>query len=181
MEEVWKDIEGFEGQYQISNFGRVRSMDRYVRNGRGYMIKACGKILKTHSTHCGYEQVKLGKNRTHRSVHRLVAIAFIPNPNNLPCVNHKDEDKMNNIYTNLEWCNHRYNVLYGTCQERLRKYKNQPVFMIDKDSGEILNKYDSMKIAMEKTGVHKVTISQVCRGERKTGGGYLWKYAEKSI
>lgn len=180
MEEVWKDIEGFEGQYQISNFGRVRSMDRYVKNGRGYR-KTCGKILKPYLTCNGYEQVSLGRNGTHKSIHRLVAIAFIPNPRNLPDVNHKDEDKANNVYTNLEWCNHSYNALYGSCQERLRKYKNQPVYMIDKDSGEILNKYDSMKIAMEKTGVHKVTISQICRGKRKTGGGYIWRYAEKSI
>ena len=180
MEEIWKDIEGFENLYQVSNLGRVRSLDHYVKNGHGRRI-VHGKILKPFKSSHGYLFVALGKNAKHRSVHRLVASAFIQNPNNFPDVNHKDENKSNNVYTNLEWCNHSYNALYGTCQERLRKYKNRPVYMIDKDSGEIINRFDSMKIAMEKTGVHKETISQICRGKGKTGGGYIWRYAEKYI
>ena len=178
--EEWRPIQGYEGKYEVSNYGSVRSIDHTVRNGHGYRVVR-GRVLKTDITCNGYEMLRLGKNGKHKAVHRLVANAFIPNPNNLPDVNHKDENKSNNLYTNLEWCNHSYNALYGTCQERLRKYKNTPVLMVDKKSGEVLGLYESMKIAMEKTGVNKVTISAVCRGIRKTGGGYIWKYAEKPI
>lgn len=178
--EEWRPIQGYEGLYEISNMGRVRSIDHYVKNGRGLRIVS-GRILKTTITCNGYEMLRLGKNGKHKAVHRLVASAFIPNPCNLPDVNHKDENKSNNVVWNLEWCNHSYNALYGTCQDRLRQYKNTPVLMIDKKNGKVLNRFDSMKIAMEKTGVNKVTISAVCRGIRKIGGGYIWKYAEKFI
>lgn len=180
MEEIWKDIDEFDGKYQVSNLGRVRSLDHYVRNGHGNKI-VHGKILKPYKNSHGYLFVALGRKAKHRSVHRLVAIAFIPNPYKLPNINHKDENKANNVSTNLEWCNHSYNALYGTCQDRLRAHKNVPVYMIDKKTNIILKRFDSMKIAMEKTGVNKVTISSVCRGIRKTGGGYIWKYAGKCI
>lgn len=180
MEEIWKDIKGFEGLYQVSNLGRVRSLDHYVKNGHGNRL-VHGKVLKPYKSSHGYLFVALGKKAKHRSVHRLVATAFIQNLENLPDVNHKDENKSNNVSSNLEWCNHSYNALYGTCQERLRVYKNTPVYMIDKNTRQILRKFESMKMAMEQTGVNKVTISAVCRGIRKIGGGYIWKYAEKCI
>ena len=180
IEEIWKDVKGYEGRYQVSNFGNVRSLNHFVKNGHGRRI-VYGRILKPYKSSHGYLSVYLGKNMRHCSVHRLVAMAFIPNPNNLPEVNHKDENKANNVYTNLEWCNHSYNALYGTCQERLRTYKNVPVYMIDKKTNNILKRFNSMKIAMEMTGVNKATISMVCRGICKTGGGYIWKYAEKYI
>lgn len=178
--EVWKSIDGFEGLYEVSNRGRVKSSDHYVKNGRGDRIVR-GKILTPYKSTHGYLFVALGRKAKHCSVHRLVARTFISNPQNLPDVNHKDENKSNNYVENLEWCNHSYNALYGSCQERLRVYKNKPVYMIEKHTGNILNRFDSIKIAMEKTGIHKTTISQVCRGLVKTAGGYIWKYAEKSI
>lgn len=174
--EEWKDIVGFEGSYQVSNLGMVRSLAHYVKNGHGRRL-VYGKILKPYKSSHGYLFVALGKKAKHRSVHRLVATAFIQNPQNLPDVNHKDENKSNNVSSNLEWCNHSYNALYGTCQERLRKYKQKAVEMMDKDTKIVIKTFESMKIAAESLGIHKEQISDVCRKKRKTAGGYIWRYA----
>ena len=179
-QEEWRDIKGLEGHYQVSDRGRVRSVNRIVRAGKNKQRKTNGRILVQWKTKHGYMHVNLGR-RGKGVVHRLVAMAFIPNPNNYPNVNHKDEDKTNNAVQNLEWCNHSYNALYGTCQERLLKHKNTPVEMIDKGTHKVLAVFESMKKAMQIPGVNKVTISMVCRGKRKIGGGYIWRYAEKCI
>lgn len=118
MEEIWKDIEGYEGLYQISNLGRVRSLDRIVNlmNRNGEMIKGIrkGKILRG-SIYKGYKKVALSidnKIKDHL-IHRLVAVAFIPNPNNYTVVNHIDENPSNNIITNLEWCTTQHNIRHS--------------------------------------------------------------------
>ena len=179
-QEEWRDIKGFERLYQVSNMGRVRSLSRIVRAGKNKQRRTNGKVLTPWKTKHGYLHVGLGRGER-ESVHRLVAMTFIPNPKNYPDVNHKDENKANNVVSNLEWCNHSYNALYGTCQERLRKHKNTPVEMVDKTTHEVLAVFESMKVAMRETGVNKVTISMVCRGKRKIGGGYIWRYAAKFI
>lgn len=115
MDEIWKPVKGFEGYYEVSNLGRVRSVDRVVvdKSGRNQFKK--GMILKSRSDRQGYIIVPLSINRhyTHKCVHTLVAEAFIPNPDNLPQVNHKDEVKSNNVVDNLEWCTPKYNANYG--------------------------------------------------------------------
>ena len=179
-QEEWRNIKGFEGLYQVSNLGRVRSISRIVRAGKNKQRRVNGRVITPWKSKQGYLRINLG-GRDKKSIHRLVAEAFIPNPENYPEVNHKDEDKANNVASNLEWCNHSYNALYGTCQDRLRKHKNTPVEMIDKGTHEVLAVFESMKIAMQETGVNKVTISQVCRGKRRIGGGYIWRYAVKCI
>lgn len=120
--EIWKDIKGYEGYYQISSFGRVRGLDRYVKQGdRTIMLKS--KILKPRYDSGKYLRVILTKNAIAKgfSIHRLVAQHFIPNPDNLPEVNHKDEKKENNNVDNLEWCTSKYNTNYGTRTERASK------------------------------------------------------------
>ena len=116
-EEIWRPVVGYEGLYEVSNTGRVRSLDRYVR--RNYFKK--GRILKLNDRR-GYLFVELCLNNKTKnfSVHRLVAQAFIPNPDNLPQVNHIDEDKLNNRVENLEWCDSKYNSNYGTRKDRAR-------------------------------------------------------------
>ena len=110
--EIWKDIRGYEGIYKISSYGRVWSLKR-----KGVVKE---KILSQTYNNNGYLRISLNKNNKSKSilVHRLVAQSFIPNPNNLPCVNHKDENKLNNQVDNLEWCTHKYNNNYGTIKQR---------------------------------------------------------------
>lgn len=121
--EVWKDIEGFEGLYQVSNLGRIKSLPRTVRAPRGCFRQVRERILKYQVTGAGYALVHLCKPNVQQMVlvHRLVAQAFIPNPLGLKLVNHKDENPLNCSVDNLEWCTHKYNLNYGTCRERMSK------------------------------------------------------------
>lgn len=127
MEEIWKDIVGYEGFYQVSNLGRVKSLDRYIEvtNKRGtlYRRPIKGRLLSLNNVNDDYISVTLTKDSIgiSYSVHRLVAQAFIPNPDNLPQVNHKDENPSNNCVDNLEWCTAKYNSNYGTRREKLSK------------------------------------------------------------
>lgn len=181
QEEIWKDVVGFEGMYQVSDLGRVRGLNRITRNNATSTKNIKGKLLTPYKNDNGYMMVCLSNpnyNKRHYRVHRLVAEAFLPNPHNYTDVNHKDEMKHNNNVTNLEWCNRSYNSRYGTCQERLSKHKQRSVVMCDKKTGKELKVFDSMKTAMKETGLYRTLISRVCRGERKTAGGYIWKYAD---
>ena len=142
--EEWKSIPGYEGLYEVSSYGRVKSLERYKSNNGGIqLIKE--KILKPHNTKKGYLTVQFS-NKIFK-VHRLVAEAFIPNPDNLPMVNHKDEDKTNNNVDNLEWCTAKYNSNYGTAIERMintkieRGYYNKELCFLDsKERQKLYNK-----------------------------------------
>ena len=179
MTEIWKDIKGYEGKYQISSHGRVRSL----KNSKE-------RILKPHKDTSGYKQVDLlkdGKRKT-CSVHRLVANHFIPNPNNLPQVNHKDENKLNNNIENLEWCTQKYNCNYGTRNKRGGKHReksNNPRARKIRciTTNEIFN---SMVEAKEKYNVCHQGISKCCKKERRTAGKHTitgeklkWEYVEE--
>lgn len=181
MEEIWKDIPNYEGWYQVSNLGRVRSLDRYV-NGNKITCekqKMKGKILKPVRDKLGYLRVSLKQNTKTKTflVHRLVAIAFIPNPNNLPYVNHIDENTSNPVFTNLEWCTEQYNVCYGNSVAKSAKSRWRRVIQYDKEMNEIA-RFDSVKAASENIGIAQQNISAVCRGRAKYCGGFLWKYED---
>lgn len=139
MEEVWKDIPGYEGLYQVSNTGEVKSLN-YRGSGET-------KLLKQSTNKKGYKRVVLCKNRKKKNhcVHRLVAIAFIPNPDNLPIVNHIDECKSNNMVSNLEWCTLVYNNTYGTRNERISK----------SSKGKTFSEEHKKKISENKKGKHR--------------------------
>lgn len=194
MKEVWKDIPKYKGVYQVSNLGRVKSLDRIVidKNGRKRLCK--GKILKNNIYINGYLYVRLCDKEKNKQfqVHRLVAQAFIPNPNNLPEVNHKDEDKTNNKVSNLEWCTSKYNCNYGTRNKRNSKLiskalkgkfigaKNpnaKAVVMYD-IQGNKLKEFEMMKDAGKYLGNPNKAkyISDCLRGRYKTAYGYIWKY-----
>ena len=183
--EEWKDIEGYEGMYQVSNLGNVKSLERKVWNGRGCYKTVSEKILKAGNNSDGYLQVILckdGKDKSYR-VHRLVAEAFLENPNNLPEVNHISEDKTDNRVSNLEWVTSKYNVNYGTRNKRAAEANtnnpklSKPVICIDKVSGLIVE-FSSISEATRQTGTNQGNIAKCCKGKLKSAGGFYWMYAE---
>ena len=176
MEEIWKDIKGYEGLYQVSSEGRVRSLDRIVvyKDGRKSFFK--GKILKNVLDDKLYFVVSLynGK-RNVLKVHRLVAQAFIPNPNNYPQINHIDENPKNNRVENLEWCNQYYNNTYGTRLNRVAKTKSKSIFQINSNS-QIIKEYPSITYIARTFGYSMGNICTCCKGKIKSAYGYIWRY-----
>ena len=176
--EIWKDIKEYNGLYQVSNIGRVRGLDRYARVCGGGMRLVKGRILKPMKCTNEYEEVciSVGRKRKVHLIHRLVAEAFIDNPNNLPQVNHKDEDIKNNNVDNLEWCTAKYNANYGTRNQRCyEKVIKKAVRMCDLAGNEICT-FDSIKLASREMHIYDSQIIRVCKGRNKTAGGFLWSY-----
>ena len=163
---VWRDIEGYENLYQVSNDGFVRT------SHDGFW-----KVLSAGETKYGYYNVLLHKDgkRKNARVHRLVAKAFIPNPENLPYINHKDENKKNNCVDNLEWCTAKYNSNYGTCKERVRDSNSKAIMKYDLE-GNFICEYKSMSEAERVEGVNHATISMCCSGKVSYQCGYIWIY-----
>ena len=172
MEEQWKDIFGFEGLYQVSNFGRVKSF----KGCRGVQER----ILKPRKVANGYLQIALCKDGKHnwRLIHRLVAEAFLPNPNNLSDVNHKDENPQNSNLENLEWVDHKTNINYGTGIERRAKTRLKTVFQYRLD-GTFVKEWPSLKEVQRQLGFNHGNISSCCNGRNKTSYGFRWKYKKK--
>ena len=179
--EVWKDVVGYEGLYEVSDLGRVRSWYRTLRN-RVLTKREEPYYPRLHSCHSRHLAVWLYKNGTSRRwlVHRLVAMAFLPNPDNLPFINHKDEIPYNNNVDNLEWCTPAYNNSYGTIKERMSKaLLNRPdmsmvVIRIDKYGHK--KEYVSMQEAARQNGLNQPNIWKCCNGIHHTCGGYKWTY-----
>lgn len=170
-EEVWKDVgeckgyEDYKGLYKVSNLGRVK-------NNKGL-------IKSPELNHKGYYRVQLynkGK-RKHARINRLVALAFIPNPNNYPMVNHKDENKLNNRVSNLEWCTAKYNNNYGTARERMAKAISKPVIMCDLKGNELKEFKSLTNASIYLNKLHAYShINECCNGKRKSAYSYIWKY-----
>ena len=157
-EEIWKEIQGFEGEYAISNKGNVKNLKS-------------GRILGERYNSMGYKQIKLkGK---YYLIHRLVALAFIDNPNNLPQVNHIDENKKNNNVSNLEWCTALYNINYSS-----HKYSCK-INQLTLD-GELVKAWESSMQINRETGYSPGNIINCCRGKYKQAYGYRWQYVDPS-
>lgn len=186
MKEIWKDIEEYKGAYQVSNLGQVKALERI--DNSGHLRKEM--VLKQNDSR-GYKTVILYKNGKPKSfqVHRLVAIAFIPNPNNLPQVNHKDENPGNNIVENLEWCDNRYNCGFGTRNKRISKNATgKHINRIDISrkvkqyslSGTFIKEWESAAEIERQTGFDASSIGKCCRNipKYKTARGYIWRFSE---
>lgn len=184
--EQWKDIAGYEGIYQVSNEGRVRSLDRMITYSNGRVQICRGKILSCGSTKTGYQYLSLYKDSKPKNqyVHRLVASAFLQNPDNKPCINHIDGDKTNNHASNLEWCTHSENSKHAyhtglmTNEIQIResvKAHNKPVLM--KKDGVIIERFASASEAARQNGFDNSYISACCRGKKEFAYGYQWEYA----
>lgn len=162
--EIYKDIEGYEGLYQISNEGRVKS----IRFGKE-------RLLKPKTERKGYLRVDLSKDGKQKSclVHRLVAMAFIPNHTNLPQVNHKDEDKTNNRVDNLEWCDCTYNNNYGTAIERKVRKLSQPILCVELN--KVFQSANEAARWLNKKSA-QAGIWNCLTGKYNSAYGYKWKY-----
>lgn len=178
--EVWKDVVGYEGFYQVSNYGNVRSVDRIVQcsnSKRFYKGRSISRCVDDK----GYARVLLSVSGKHEScqVHRLVAKAFIDNPDDLPEVNHKDENPLNNHCDNLEWCSKVYNLEYGTGRARSIQSHMKRVLQYDMNM-QFIAEYDGVNSAARAINKPKdaTAITKCCTGKNKTAHGYIWRYKE---
>ena len=189
MEEKWKPVVGYEGLYEVSSLGRIRSLSRSIQGNKGeYVIPS--RILKGHYCY-GYRYVELrkgGKPKLYR-VHRLVAEAFLPNPNKYPIINHKNEIKDDNRVDNLEWCTYKYNSNYGNIKSKLKQSSHcRPIIQLTKE-GIFVAKYESIVDASKVTKIEHTNIIQCAKGRplkccdgklriRRYAGGFIWRYEE---
>ena len=166
-EEIWKPIKDFENLYEISNLGRIKSL---------YFNKE--KILKPRLTLDNYYQIDLCKNKKiyKKYIHRLVAEAFIPNPNNLPIINHIDENSKNNVISNLEWCDSKYNNNYGNCKNKISEANSIKINQYDLN-GNFVKQWLGINNASRCLKINKGNICMCCKGKRNNAGGYIWRYS----
>lgn len=170
MEEIYKDIKGYEGKYQVSNLGNVKSCKK-------------NKLLSIYKQDDGYVRVSLWKNNKGKTyyVHRLVAMAFIDNPNKLPEVNHKDENKNNNYVGNLEWCTSQYNMNYGNgAHKKSAENHRKPINQYDLQ-GDFIKSWNSGTEISKVTGYSHSNITRCCKNKVKTAYGFIWRYADKEV
>ena len=177
--EIWKDIKGYEGLYQISNMGRVKSLSKQwvARNGIKHHKE---KILKIAIGKRGYYTVNLCKNKIRKSkyVHQLIAEAFIPNPNNWLYINHKDLNKTNNKIENLEWCTHKENMQHAWKNSKQLHNRKKKVYQYSLDN-IFIAEYESLHDVDKKFDFDFRNISACCLGKKHSAYGYLWRYRKE--
>lgn len=185
--EEWRDVEGYEGLYKVSSLGRIMSVGRTFRTGKNgtRLCVLSDSIKKTVVNNKRYLRVSLNKNGKLKSflVHRLVAQAFIPNPDNLPEINHKNEVKSCNEVSNLEWCTTKYNINYTGAYEwnMLKAWEavRKPIIQMDMEDN-FIKEWDSAIVAGKTLGLSQGNISSCCLGKRNKCGNFKWKYKNEN-
>lgn len=188
--EVWKYIPGFENNYMASNLGRIKSLERDDVYYRSDYKTTCVRHRKAKILHLGHDKDGyygcipcLNGKRFMKKVHKLIALTFIPNPNNFLCINHKNEVKTDNRVVNLEWCTALYNLKYGTALERAALHninnplRSKTIYQYDLD-GKFVNHFPSISEASRKTGINSSKIGYACK-KRGIAGDYIWSFRNK--
>lgn len=183
MKEIWKDIVHYEGLYQASNLGNIRSVDRVVVSNNGKSQFRKGMTLKQRKNHKGYKVVRLSKegNANNKFVHVLVLESFCKRPYGLTQINHKDENKSNNRLENLEYCDNVYNQNYGSCSSNKSKStindirKSKKVVQFTKD-GTLIKEFPSLHEIERTLGFQHGHVRDACNGKLHTAYGYKWKW-----
>lgn len=178
--EIWKPVVGYEGFYECSNMGRIRSLDRTIITKTGLCRKMKGKLITIITDNNGYGKVILSKNGVQKInlVHRIVAQAFILNPYSKPEIDHINTNRSDNKVSNLKWVTRKENVNNPITIKKLKHSKNTPILQFTKD-GILVKKWDSIIDAGRTLGIEKCSIVGCCknRPHYKTAGGFIWKYA----
>lgn len=189
--EIWKDIKGFEGLYQVSNMGRVKSLGRLVatKNGKTYCVKE--KIMSIHIDKQGYQCVHLRKSggfQYEKKIHQLVGIAFIPNPDNKPFIDHINTIRDDNRIENLRWCTSKENSNNSLTKIKMSSSQKGKTGVISNHhksimqfdiNGNLLKQWDTITEAAKCTGTNRTSIVSCANGKYKMAGGYIWKYTKK--
>lgn len=172
--EIWKPIEGYEGIYEISNLGRVKSLARLDTIGR----RIRERIMKCQPNKDGYLNITLKNENGKKTylLHRLVAMHFVENPHGYDEINHIDVDPANPKASNLEWCTREYNVNYADAIEKTIKANQKKVIQLSKDN-RYIKTHESIKDAAKEVKIPDSNITACCKGKRPSAGGFKWKYA----
>ena len=178
--EIWKDIKGYEGKYQVSNKGRIKSLSRAIPHLGGFRVIPERIMVQHVSSTTGYYMVHLCKDKKYEWMltHRIVAMTFIPNPNNLPFVNHKDEIKTNNEVSNLEWCTPAYNLDYSNVRQKQRDAISKEIEQYDFD-GRFIKRYKNCYEAGRILNVSPSSLRLCCIGKIGSCRGFIWKYTNE--